>query len=63
MSNKTKKSIKKRFKVTKNKKVLHHHCGQNHLNSKESSKKTRNKRNDKQLSKGFRKTVRQAINS
>ncbi len=63
MSNKTKQSIKKRFKITTNNKVLHHTCGQNHLNSKESSKKTRNKRRDKQLSKGFRKTVRQAINS
>ncbi len=63
MSNKTRKSIKKRFKITKNKKVFHRNCGQNHLNAKESRKKTKNKRKDKKLSKGFRKTVRQAINS
>lgn len=43
---KTKKSVIKKFKVTKNKKVLHRGTGQNHFNSKENGKQGRKKKND-----------------
>ena len=49
--------VTKRIRVTKNNKVLHRACGQNHFNAKESSKVTRNKRRPRQLSKSFRRTV------
>lgn len=49
--------VTKRVKITKNKKVLHRACGQNHFNAKESSKVTRNKRLPRQLSKAYRRTV------
>jgi len=49
--------ITKRVRITKNNKVLHRTCGQNHFNAKESSKVTRNKRRPRQLSKSFRRTV------
>ncbi|MFA5747256.1 MAG: 50S ribosomal protein L35 [Candidatus Paceibacterota bacterium] len=38
---KTRKSITKRFKITKNGKILRRPSGQNHLLSKKSSKKKR----------------------
>jgi len=58
---KTRKSIAKRIKITKNKKFLHRTCGQNHFNSSESSKTTRNKRKSKPLSRGLRKTLKQHL--
>lgn len=61
MTKKTHKSIAKRFKITKNKKFMHHTCGQNHFNSSESAKKTRNKRKDKPLSKSYQKTLKQHL--
>ena len=50
MKLKTHKSTSKRFKVTKNGKVIKRTAGQDHFNGKESGKITRNKRSDKQLS-------------
>ncbi|OGH61843.1 MAG: hypothetical protein A2848_00430 [Candidatus Magasanikbacteria bacterium RIFCSPHIGHO2_01_FULL_50_8] len=47
---KTKKSVAKRFRVTRNKKVIHRAAGQDHFNARESGKTTRNKRTDKNLS-------------
>ena len=41
---KTNKSITKRFKVTKNKKVLFRPLNQNHFNAKDSGNETRRKR-------------------
>ncbi|OQB43912.1 MAG: 50S ribosomal protein L35 [Parcubacteria group bacterium ADurb.Bin159] len=58
---KTKKSIKKRFKVTKNKKLLCQKSGQDHFNSREPGKVTRNKKKYKKIPKEFLKTVRQVI--
>lgn len=57
----THKSIIKRLKITGGGKVLHRTCGQNHFNSRESGKTTKNKRKNKQLSKNFRKTIKQII--
>jgi ribosomal protein L35 len=53
---KTKKSIAKRFKVTK-KKVIAKKAGCDHFNAKESSKITRKKRKKYQFSKSFSKIV------
>jgi len=58
---KTRKTISKRFRLTKKKKVLHRACGQDHFNARESGKKTRNKRRNRSLSKSLRKTVRKYI--
>jgi ribosomal protein L35 len=53
--------VTKRVRVTKNNKVLHRACGQNHFNAKESSKVTRGKRRPRQLSKAYRRTVLRAF--
>lgn len=47
MSGKTRGSVTKRFKITKNKKVIHRSRNQNHLNSKESGDEKRTKRHSK----------------
>ena len=46
---KTKKSVIKKFKVTKSKKVLHRGVGQNHFNSKENGNQGRKKKKDVEL--------------
>jgi ribosomal protein L35 len=58
---KIRQGISKRFRKTKNGKILHRACGQNHFNSSESSKKRKNKRKDKILSKSLRKTIKQQL--
>ena len=47
MSGKTRGSVTKRFKITKNKKIIHRAPGQNHLNSKEAGDEKRAKRHPK----------------
>ena len=47
MSGKTRGSVTKRFKITKNKKIIHRAPSQNHLNSKESGNEKRAKRHPK----------------
>ena len=59
---KTKKSVIKRFKVTKTKKVLKRYAGQNHFNARNPGKITRKKRRDVSLSKTLTKTVKTAVN-
>ncbi len=55
---KTKKSISKRFSLTKNKKVMKRADGQDHFNARQSGKTKRNKRTDNVLAKtGIRKTI------
>ncbi len=46
---KTKKAISKRFKVTKNGKVLKRTDGQDHFNARQTGKKKRNKRSDNSM--------------
>lgn len=58
---KTKKSIKKRFKVSKRKKLLAQKSGQDHFNAREKGKVTKNKRKLKKVPKNFKKTISQAI--
>ena len=49
MSGKTKKSIAKRFKLTKNKRLMRRPQHQDHFNAKESGKEKRRKRGVKKL--------------
>jgi large subunit ribosomal protein L35 len=56
---KTHKALAKRFKVTKTGKILKRKAGQDHFNSRESGKITRNKRKDVQMSESFGKTIKQ----
>ncbi len=54
---KTKKSVAKRFRVTRNKTVIHRSSGQDHFNARESGNTTRAKRSDKSLSKTHTKLI------
>lgn len=58
---KTRKAYSKRFEIKKTGKVMHRTGGQDHFNSREPGKVTRQKRNDKILSKTITKTVKHAI--
>lgn len=60
---KTHKASAKRFIVTRRGKVLHRAAGQDHFNSRESGKVTRNKRRDRSLSATLHRTVKRAIGS
>lgn len=61
MKLKTKKLLKKRVKITSKKKVLIRSGGQDHFNSRESSKVTKNKRRDKTISSANIKTVKKLL--
>jgi large subunit ribosomal protein L35 len=54
---KTKKSIAKRFRVTRNGKVIHRAAGQGHFNGRESGNITRGKRTDKVLADSHTKLI------
>ena len=58
---KTNKSIKKRIKITKNKKLKIRTGGQDHFNARESGKTTRAKRRNKSLSKSNQKNVKRLL--
>lgn len=58
---KTKKSVIKKIKITKNKKVLRRSSGQNHFNSKETGKVGREKKGDKRLFKADEHNVLKAL--
>lgn len=60
MSNKTYKALSKRMKTTKNGKVVKRKAGQDHFNTRESSKVTRNKRTDVS-GKSFGKLVKENV--
>jgi large subunit ribosomal protein L35 len=55
---KTHKATAKRFKLTKTKKILKRKAGQDHFNTRESGKTTRNKRRDVSMSKSDHKNIR-----
>lgn len=55
---KTHKATAKRFKVTGTGKIKQRKGGQDHFNSKETGKTTRQKRKDKEVYKGLVKTVK-----
>ncbi len=58
---KTKKSLIKRIKISKNKKTSYRKAGQNHFNSKETGKKGREKKRDQRLFKTNEKNVLKAL--
>ncbi len=58
---KTRKSLVKKIKVTKNKKVLRRYTKQNHFNAKQTGELKRKKRRDQRLAKSDEKNVLKAI--
>ena len=58
---KTHKATAKRFKVTKNEKILKRKTGQDHFNSRESGKTTRSKRRDIGISNTERRVIKQLM--
>lgn len=58
---KTRKSVSKRFKITKNKKVIKRTGGQDHFNARESGNTKRNKRRDWQIAKADQKNIRRFV--
>jgi len=55
---KTRKTISKRVKITKNGKILKRKAGQDHFNARERSKVTRAKRRDINLNQTFARTIK-----
>lgn len=58
---KTHQATAKRFKITKNKKVIHRKAGQDHFNARESGKITVKKRRDLKAAKADLKIIKQAM--
>ena len=58
---KTRKSVAKRFKITKKGKILKRKAGQDHFNTRESGKITRKKRRDVEISKVLHKTIKKSM--
>lgn len=58
---KTKKSVIKKVKITKNGKVIRRSSGQNHYNSKETGAEGRAKKKDKRMFRGDEKNVVAAL--
>lgn len=58
---KTLKSLSKRVRVTKNGKVVVRSKGQDHFNSSDSGKKTRNKRRSNNLKKPLTKNIKKFL--
>lgn len=61
MKLKTRKSIAKRFNVTKKGKILHRASGQDHFNARSAGKIIKNKRRDKTMDDSFAKTIEGAL--
>ena len=62
MKLKTRKSIIKRFKITKTGKILHRPIGQDHFRAKKSGKKIRQSRKWVELSKVDSKKIKKSLN-
>jgi len=58
---KTRKSISKRFKITKNKKILRRHTRQDHFNARDKGDKTREKRGMVQISRTEKREVKKML--
>jgi ribosomal protein L35 len=61
MTTKTKKAITKRFKITKNGKIMRRLTGQNHYRSKKTGERKRKGRKWVELSKGEAKVIKKFI--
>jgi len=62
MKPKTHQAAAKRFIITKKGKVLHRTAGQDHFNTREPGKVSRNKRRPQHLSPSFHRTVKILVN-
>jgi len=58
---KTHKATVKRFKVTKNDKLIARKAGQDHFNARENGKTKRNKRKDVDVNPALKKTIKTLI--
>ncbi|MFA5047956.1 MAG: 50S ribosomal protein L35 [Patescibacteria group bacterium] len=58
---KTRKAVTKRFRVTKNKKVIKRTAGQDHFNARESGQTKRQKRRDGSLAEVDARNVRKML--
>jgi len=58
---KTRKSLTKRFKITKKKKVIKRSTGQDHFNARESGKQKRNKKSDRSMAGQDAKTIKKLL--
>lgn len=58
---KTRKSVAKKVKITKNKKVLKRSTGQNHHNTRDNGDEGRSKKKDQRLFKGDEKNFVKAL--
>lgn len=61
MKLKTNKTVSKRFRITATGKVMRRHGGQDHFNSRDSGKVTRNKRRDERMSDHLTKNIKTLI--
>lgn len=59
---KTRKSLSKRFRITKTGKVMRRVCGQDHFRAKKSGNKIREKRKLVQVAKPLAKKIKKLIN-
>lgn len=60
---KTRQAVKKRFKISKNGKVMHSRAGKNHLLTHRSSKNKKNLSGEKEVSKADKKRIKQMLPS
>ena len=60
---KTRKAVAKRFKVTKNNKVIKRSTGQDHFNARESGKQKRAKKADKSVAHADAKNIRRMLSA
>jgi len=58
---KTKQAVAKRFKITKNKKVIKRTAGQDHFNAREDGSTKRNKRRDSSINESDAKNIRRLM--
>ncbi len=61
MKFKPRKSLTKRFRVTRRKKIISRSAGQDHFNARESGKVTVNKRRDRQLARANLRILRRHV--
>ncbi|MFH0856568.1 MAG: 50S ribosomal protein L35 [bacterium] len=57
MKLKTRKSVSKRFNITKNGNILRRASGQDHFNARETGKTIKNKRRDKTIDSSFARVI------
>lgn len=58
---KTHKATSKRIRVSKGKKLMQRTSGQDHFNSRETGKVTRNKRRDHEVSKANKRNIKELL--